>query len=148
METGVQTRARILGRPLHQILVVFPLGLLATSFFFDLAHLLTARRELGIVAWWMIFAGAIGGGAAALVGIIDFLAIPRATRARRIGALHGGGNSVVALLFATSWVLRRDDPGQPEAAAIALSALGVFLIVITGWLGAELADQMEDAQEY
>jgi uncharacterized membrane protein len=146
MKGAVQARARILGIPLHQILIVFPLGLLATSFFFDLAYLLTARAELGIVASWLIFAGVIGGAAAALFGIIDYAAIPRNTRARRIGAIHGGGNLVVALLFAASWLLRRDAPGHPGALEIVLSACGVLLTVITGWLGGELADRMDELE--
>lgn len=140
----MQARARILGHPVHQILIVFPLGLLATSFFFDLAYLATARAELANVAWWMIVAGVIGGVAAAIFGVIDWLAIPRATRARRLGALHGGGNAVVAVLFAVSLLLRREEPGHPQALAILLSGCGVLLSVVTGWLGGELADRMED----
>ena len=145
MKGAVQARARILGHPVHQILIVFPLGLLATSFFFDLGYLLTERMELGVVASWLIFAGVIGGAVAALFGLLDFTGIPRGTRARRVGALHGGGNVVVALLFAASWLLRRDEPGHPEALAITLSGLGVLLIVATAWLGAELAERMEEA---
>ena len=61
-------KARIFGLPVHQILIVFPLGLLATSFFFDLAYLAKGRAELAIVASWLIFAGVIGGGAASLFG--------------------------------------------------------------------------------
>jgi uncharacterized membrane protein len=145
MKGRVQARARILGHPVHQILIVFPLGLLATSFFFDLGYLLTGRMELGVVASWLIFAGVIGGILASLFGLLDFTKIPSGTRARRVGALHGGGNVVVALLFAASWLLRRDEPGHPEALAIALSGLGVLLIVATAWLGSELADRMEEA---
>jgi uncharacterized membrane protein len=145
MKGKVQARARILGHPVHQILIVFPLGLLATSFFFDLGYLLTERGELGVVASWLIFAGVIGGIIASLFGLLDYSGIPRGTRARRVGALHGGGNVVVALLFAASWLLRRDEPGHPEALAIVLSGLGVLLIVATAWLGAELAERMEEA---
>jgi uncharacterized membrane protein len=141
----MQSRATLFGHPIHLILIVFPLGLLATSFFFDLAWLATARAQLALVAWWMIFAGVIGGVAAGLFGLIDWLAIPRGTRARRVGAWHGGGNAVVAVLFATSWLLRRDAPEHPEAMAIVLSGLGVLLSVLTGWLGGELADRMEEA---
>lgn len=137
-------RARILGHPIHQILIVFPLGLLATSFFFDLAWLLRGREELAIVAHWLIFAGVIGGLLASMFGMIDWLAIPRGTRAWRVGAWHGGGNALVALLFAVSWILRRDVPEHPEGIAIALSGAGVLLIVLTGWLGSELADRMEE----
>ncbi|HUR79623.1 MAG TPA: DUF2231 domain-containing protein [Thermoanaerobaculia bacterium] len=128
----------------HRILIVFPLGLLATSFFFDLAWMLHRSDQLALVAWWMIFAGVCGGAAAALFGVIDFLGIPRGTRARRMGALHGGGMGVVAMLYAASWLLRRDAPAAPESIAILLSGLGVLLTVVTGWLGGELADRMEE----
>lgn len=131
-------KARLFGHPIHQILIVFPLGLLATSFFFDLAWLLRGSAELGIVAWWLIFAGVIGGAAASLFGVIDWLAIPRGTRGWRVGAWHGGGNLIVAALFAVSWAIRRDAPATPEGIAIVLSGCGVILTVITGWLGSQI----------
>lgn len=140
----MKARARIFGLPLHQILIVFPLGLLATSFFFDLAWLAKGHEQLAVVAWWMIFAGLIGGAAASLFGLIDWWAIPRATHAWRVGAWHGGGNLVVAALFAVSWLIRRDAPATPELLAISLSGAGVLLTVVTGWLGSQLAERMED----
>jgi uncharacterized membrane protein len=140
----MKAKARIFGIPLHQILIVFPLGLLATSFFFDVAWLTKGRAELAIVASWLIFAGVIGGAAASLFGLIDWLAIPRETHAWRVGAWHGGGNLIVAVLFAVSWLIRRDAPAQPEGIAIALSGCGVLLTVLTGWLGSQLAERMED----
>lgn len=140
----MQPRARIFGHPIHQILIVFPLGLLATSFFFDLAWLARGNAQLAIVSWWMIFAGVVGGAAAAIFGVIDWLAIPRGTRARRVGAWHGGVFLFVAALFAASWLLRRDAPAHPEGAALLLSAVGVLLTVVTGWLGGELAERMEE----
>lgn len=140
----MKAKARIFGLPLHQILIVFPLGLLATSFFFDLGYLMKGRAELAVVAWWLIFAGVTGGAAAALFGLIDWFAIPRGTQAWRVGAWHGGGNLIVAALFAVSWMIRRDAPASPEGLAIALSACGVLLTVLTGWLGSQLAERMED----
>ena len=143
----MQARARILGHPIHRVLIVFPLGLLATSFFFDMAWLARGHAQLAIVAWWLILAGVVGGALAAIFGIIDWLAIPSGTRARRVGAMHGGGMGIVALLYAASWMLRRDAPAQPEGVAILLSGVGVLLTVITGWLGGELADRMEEIAE-
>ncbi|MEO8379005.1 MAG: DUF2231 domain-containing protein [Acidobacteriota bacterium] len=140
----MKARARILGHPIHQILIVFPLGLLATSFFFDLAWLARGTEQLAIVAWWLAFAGVVGGVAASLFGTIDWLAIPRGTRARRVGALHGVGMMIVVALYAVSWLLRHDAPGHPETLAIVLSGMGVLLTIITGWLGGELADRMEE----
>jgi uncharacterized membrane protein len=140
----MNAKTRILGHPLHQILIVFPLGLLATSFFFDLGWLAFGKAELAIVAQWLIFAGVIGGLVASIFGIIDWLAIPRRTRAWRVGAWHGVATTVVTFLFAASWIVRRDAPEHPDAIAIALSGMGVLLTVVTGWLGSELADRMEE----
>jgi uncharacterized membrane protein len=137
-------RARIFGQPLHPILVVFPLGLLATSFFFDLAWLATGRAALAVAAGWIMVSGVAGSAIASVVGVFDWMAIPRGSRAWKVGALHGGGNVVVALLFAASWLLRRDAPGHPAAIEIALSASGVLLTVVTGWLGSEVAERLEE----
>src|SRR5690606_1973332 len=75
-------------------------------------------------------------------GLIDWLAIPRNTRARRVGAMHGLGNVVVLALFGVSLLLRWDPPHEPGAAAIALALCGAALAVVTGWLGGELVDRL------
>src|SRR2546421_12212392 len=114
----MEARAKLFGHPIHQMLIVFPLGLLATSFFFDIAWLATKRPGLGIAAFWMIVAGIIGGLVAAVFGLIDWLAIPRGTRAKAIGVWHGGGDVVVGALFAASWWLRRRAVEAPATAAV------------------------------
>jgi uncharacterized membrane protein len=74
--------------------------------------------------------------------LIDWVAIPSGTRAKRIGALHGIGNVVVVLLFAASAWLRWDSPQTPVALALMLSFGGFVLALITGWLGGELVDRL------
>ncbi len=138
----MRAKARLLGHPIHQMLIVFPLGLLATSFLFDLAHLRHGDPEWGNIAYWLIAVGVVSGLVAAVFGLVDFLAIPRGTRARRIGLLHGGGNVVVVGLFVASWLARRSDPGMPGGFAIGLSAAAVLLALVTGWLGGELVDRL------
>jgi uncharacterized membrane protein len=138
----MEARAKLFGHPIHQMLIVFPLGLLATSFFFDIAWLATKRPGLGIAAYWMIVAGIVGGLVAAVFGLIDWLAIPSGTRAKSIGVWHGGGNVVVVALFAASWWLRRGTVEAPPTTAIVLSAVAVGLALITGWLGGELVARL------
>jgi uncharacterized membrane protein len=138
----MQAKARLFGHPIHQMLIVFPLGLLATSLFFDIAHLSSGNPLWATIAYYLIVVGIISGLIAAVFGTIDWLSIPTGTRARRIGRLHGGGNVVVILLFAGSWLLRRDDPGAPETTAVVLSALAVLLALVTAWLGGELVDRL------
>ena len=112
----MKSRARLLGHPVHQMLIVFPLGLLATSLVFDIVHVLGGSATMAEVAYWLVTAGLIGGLLAAPFGFIDWMAIPHGTRARRVGAWHGLGNVVVLAFFAASWWLRRDgDLSQPRS---------------------------------
>lgn len=138
----MKSRAKLLGHPIHPMLIVFPLGLLSTSLIFDLIHLATGEGRWAEIAYWMIAAGIIGGLVAAVFGTIDWLAIPSRTRAWAIGLWHGLGNVVVMLLFIVSWFLRRGEPDDPSAAAIVLSACGIALALVTGWLGGELVDRL------
>ena len=139
----MESKAKIVGHPAHPILIVFPLGLLATSVIFDGVYLLNEQSEMSLVAYWMITAGLISGLVAAIPGLIDWLAIPAHTRAKRIGLLHGAGNVLVLVLFGVSWLLRTDEPGyQPPALALICSGLAFVLAGVTGWLGGELVDRL------
>ena len=130
--------AKILGHPVHPVLIVFPLGLLATAVVFDIVGLFTSSSTWSQVAFYMIAAGVIGGLIAAFFGLVDWMAIASGTRAKRIGSRHGLLNVVVVLLFAGSWWLRLPQPERPTSLALFLSFLGALLSVYTGWLGGEL----------
>lgn len=138
----MESRAKLLGHSVHQMLIVFPLGLLATAVIFDVVYLITGRLAWTEASYHMIPAGIIGGLIAAVFGLLDWLKVPAGTRAYRIGAWHGGGNVVVVLLFAISWWLRRSAPATPAAGALLFSFLGVLLALATGWLGGELVDRL------
>jgi uncharacterized membrane protein len=138
----MEARAKLFGHPIHQMLIVFPLGVLGMSLFFDLIGLTTNRPALLQASFYMIAAGIITGMLAAVFGLIDFLGIPAATRAKRIGLLHGCGNVVVVLLFAVTWWLRRPAPSTPGTLPIVISAVAVGLALVTGWLGGELVDRL------
>src|SRR5438270_11818791 len=138
----MESKAKLLGHPIHQMLIVFPLGLLATAVIFDLLTIWSANSRWSEAAFYMIGAGIIGGLVAAVFGLIDWLAIPSGTRAKAVGTWHGLGNVVVVLLFAASWMLRYNSPPNPESLALTCSFLGVCLALVTGWLGGELVDRL------
>ena len=138
----MESKVKLLGHPVHQMLVVFPLGLLGTSVVFDIIHLTTASAFAALVAHALIVAGVIAGLLAAPFGTIDWLAIPQGTRAKAIGALHGGGNVLVLLLFACSWWLRQASPDNPPNVAWVVSFCGAALALVTAWLGGELVDRL------
>ena len=94
------------------------------------------------VAYWTMAAGIVGALVAAPFGTIDWLAIPAATRAKRIGALHGGGNLLVTLLFVGSWLERDNSVSAPSGLALFLSFAGAALSLLTAWLGGELVARL------
>jgi uncharacterized membrane protein len=138
----MESKVKFAGHPVHPMLIVFPLGLLATAVIFDIIYLVSDNSQWTVVAYYMVGAGIIGGLAAAVFGWLDWIAIPSGTRARRIGLWHGAGNVVVLALFILSWVLRRGNPEIPPTGAIVAGLAGVVIALATAWLGGELVDRL------
>jgi uncharacterized membrane protein len=138
----MESKVKFAGHPVHPMLIVFPLGLLATAVIFDIIYLISSNSRWTLVAYYMIGAGIIGGLAAAAFGWLDWIAIPKGTRAKRIGLWHGVGNVVVIALFILSWVLRRESPEMPPTGAIVAGLTAVVIALVTAWLGGELVDRL------
>src|SRR5918997_2962779 len=141
----MESRAKILGHPIHQMLIPFPFGLLSTAVIFDIIYLAWGNPTMVTVSYWMIVAGIIGGLVAAPFGFIDYLAIPSGTRAKSVGLLHGAGNVFVLVLFALSLWMRYNAPTaahRPTTAALASAFVAFLLAGVTGWLGGELVDRL------
>lgn len=137
---------KLLGHPIHPILVVFPLGLLLTAVGFDLAYGLAQNPQFSFAAFCVLAVGVVTGLLAEIFGLWDWLYIKKRTRARRVGAWHGIGNFFVVLLFAYSLYLRQQVPGFiPTGSALMFSYIGAALLLVTAWLGGELVYRMGEA---
>ena len=139
-------RVRIFGHTLHAMLVVFPLGLLATSLVWDVVFLATGNLMWAQTGFWTIVAGLAGALLAAIPGFIDWLSIPRHTRAWRIGVYHLILNLIVVVLFAISAGLRLANAyggyTAPDVADMIPGWVALGLVVVSGWLGAELVERL------
>ena len=138
----MEARAKLLGHPIHQMLIVLPLGLLSGVVIFDVVHLLTDDRQWVTVSYWLIPAGLATGVLAAVFGAADWMKIPAGTRAKGVGARHAIGNVMVLLLFFLSWILRGSALDEPGALALLLAFAGGGLSAVTGWLGGELVSRL------
>ncbi|GHF40648.1 DUF2231 domain-containing protein [Streptomyces morookaense] len=84
----------------------------------------------------------IGALAAALVGFLDLRAVPTGTRAFRVGLAHMSLNLVVTLAYAGDFLWRRAAQPAHEAVPagmLALSAVALALLGISGYLGGKLS---------
>ncbi|SDO70357.1 DUF2231 domain-containing protein [Lentzea jiangxiensis] len=140
----MRSRVRAAGHAVHPILIVFPLGLLTTAVGFDVLHLLTDRASFAFTAAHLIAAGVLLGLVTSATGWLDwFLVVPRGTRARRVGLLHGLVNAGVLLVFAISWLLRlAETDWTPTWPAIIAGWAGLLGGGLGGWLGGELVERL------
>ena len=139
----MEARAKLLGHPIHQMLIPIPLGLFTVAVLIDIASLFADVGVLIQVSFWNIAIGLIGAVIAAVFGALDWTRIPSGTRAKSVGTLHGVGNLVVAGLFAVVVILRANEPAQAlTSVALALEIAAFILLGVTGWLGGELVDRL------
>jgi uncharacterized membrane protein len=132
----MSTPASVAGHPLHPILIPLPIGLWVFSLVADLVFLTgwggTPWKE---VAWYTMGAGIVGALLAAVPGLIDFFSITD-RRAGQVALRHLICVGIALVLFVVSFVLRFRDP--MGAGPVVVSAIGVVVLGIGGWLGGEL----------
>ena len=138
----MRSRVTIAGHPVHPMLIPFPLALWTTSFVVDLLFYFFRHPTLLIISKFMIAAGCIGALAAAIPGIVDWLAIKNGD-VKKVANWHARLNITALVVFAASLFLRLGSyselVGRKLTIPFLLSLVGVILIAISGWLGGELA---------
>jgi uncharacterized membrane protein len=139
----MESRAKLLGHPVHPMLIVLPLGLFIGAVVFDGIALWRGSTTLFAVGYWNIAGGLIGGLLAAVFGLIDWLAIPDGTRAKRIGLLHALSNVVAMVCFAVVWWMRFNGATLASTSGLfTVELIGLLLGATGGWLGGELVDRL------
>ncbi len=141
----MKARVLVARHALHPMLIVFPLGLLATSLVWDICRLSTGNPTWGVIGFWTIVAGVVGGLLAAVPGFIDWLAIPNNTRAKSIGVYHMVLNLAVVALFVLSLALRATTTGGygvAGAGRMFWGWLGLAISGVSAWLGGELIEKL------
>jgi uncharacterized membrane protein len=131
------------GHPFHPLLVTLPIGAFTSSLIFDI---LTHTRAHGLPylvdgAYWLINIGLFAAAAAAVFGLLDFLTIPRGTRAFATALKHVVLNAVMVVLFAIDFAWRAGDHLDHDKTPwgqLALSAVSVAFLVAAAWFGGKL----------
>jgi uncharacterized membrane protein len=137
----MKSRASIAGHPVHPMLIPFPLALWVTSFVVDVLFYFLRHPTLLVISKFMLAAGCLGAVAAAIPGIIDWLAIKNG-EVKKAANWHARLNIIALIVFAISFFLRlgtySEFVGRKLTIPFVLSLVGVVLITISGWLGGEL----------
>jgi uncharacterized membrane protein len=129
------------GRPLHPMLVHFPVALYPTSLVFDvLSHLSDDGNPFVVGAFSLIVIALVVSALAVAAGFADFLLIENGTRTWRVAVLHMSVQLVTSGLFLANAVLRgRDlDVTATPTGPIVLSVIGLLTLTVGSALGGEL----------
>jgi len=137
----MRASANIGGHPIHPMLIPLPIGLWVFSFIADLIFLWRGNPVWEQIAFYTLAGGIVGALLAAVFGLIDLLGV-KDNQAFRTGLLHAGCVVVSLIIFVASFYLRTTSGSQTIGAGsklpVVLSAIGVVVLAIAGWLGGEL----------
>jgi hypothetical protein len=138
----MESKFKILGHGAHPILIVFPLGLLATAAIFDIIYLLTQQSQIANAAYWMIAAGVVGGIVAAVPGFVDWWAIPAGTRAKRVGLFTASATTWCSSSSASVGGSGATRPPRAGDRRLILSMLGRGAVAVHGLARRELVERL------
>jgi uncharacterized membrane protein len=133
-----RSTASIAGHPLHPMLIPFPIAFFVATFACDVAFWVTGGAGWFTATMWLLGAGLIFAGLAAVAGLTDFLGEAR-IRALGTAWWHAGGN-VLAVAIEIANIFLRDAVGPAVVlpTGIVLSGVVVGILLFTGWMGWEM----------
>jgi uncharacterized membrane protein len=131
------SRASIAKHPIHPMLVPFPIALWIFSLMSDLIYALGWGGLLWHdIAFYTMVGGLVGGLAAAVPGLIDYLSMTEPAT-KKIARNHMILNlGIVAIYIVNLWF--RMTMAPDAALPVVLSVCAVLLLGLSGWLGGEL----------
>ena len=126
-------------RPIHAMLVPFPIVCFTGALLTDIAYWRTAEMMWADFSAWLLTFGLVFGVLAALAGLFDFFT-NRLVRRYSRGWLHMIGNiAVLVLSVLNAFVHSRDAWTSVVPTGLALSAVVVVLMIFTASIGRSLA---------
>src|SRR5579871_5642339 len=135
----MRARAQLRSHPLHPMLVAFPIGLWIASFAFDVAAMAEGDPSLAAAGFYAVIGGCAGAVLAAIAGATDlFGVVPSRSSAKTRGYTHALLNVCALVLFIIVAARRGGAAAMPDGLSLLLSAIGVILILCSGWLGGTL----------
>ncbi|AFZ36886.1 hypothetical protein Sta7437_3380 [Stanieria cyanosphaera PCC 7437] len=136
--SGVTSSVSIAGHPIHPVIVIFPVAFLSGAAGADIGYWLSEDFFWARAAFWLIGIGGLSGILAALIGIFDFVRVPR-VRKRTAGWAHMLINVAALILTFVNFGLRLGNPViNVIPTGIIISLIVATLLAVGGWYGGEL----------
>ncbi len=134
-------RGRMLGHPMHMMLVHFPAALWPFGFVLDLLGAILRQPGLAAAGFYALAGGTVGGAAAAVFGAVDYFRMPSGHPGWTTASWHALLNSIWLMTFGTLAGIRAGQyPGFTYAtpAELAISFAAVIGVLLSNHLGGRL----------
>lgn len=132
-----RSTAKILGHPIHPMLVPFPIVCFIGAFATDIVFLLVGEPVWATASNWLLGLGLGFAALAATAGFIDFFGDPL-VRGHSDAVKHMLANVTAVVLEAVNLVLRLGNPDAIGSTGISISGIVVLILLYSGWKGGEL----------
>jgi uncharacterized membrane protein len=132
------SRVKIAGHPIHPMLIAYPVAFYTAALACYIVYSSNQNPFWFKVAVAANIAGVLMAAFAAIPGFIDWLFIPKDSRAKQTGLFHMLCNVLALVCFAIpAWTecSKWDDTNPSLGLAIPLSVLGFVLTLAAGFLG-------------
>ncbi len=141
-DRGIPSKMSLMKHPIHPMLVDFPIAFLLLALLTDFA-MWRAVEEVDKLFWgrfsgWLIGLGLLAGIAAAVVGAIDFFALPEGN-AKKTGWSHFIIMDIALAVALLNGMLRYISLTGYATFGLILSVVTAVLLTAGGWYGGELS---------
>lgn len=121
------------------MLVSFPIALWVMGFIFNLIGVARDNSGLWAAGFYCVIAGCITAVLAAIAGALDWwTVVPPQSSAKSRGLIHGLLNVLALALFIYVAARQGGATAEPDEITLAVMAMGVIVLGISGWLGGTL----------
>lgn len=132
------SKAKLLGHPIHPMLVAFPITFFTSTLIASIVYLATSDRDWFRLAYFANAAGVVTALIAAVPGFLDWTGIPSHLRAKQVGMVHLTLNLIVVSIFTLNLGMQGaqlTDATPSGWSGFVLSLIGVMLLLVSGYYG-------------
>ena len=133
-----RSTAQIAGHPIHPMLIPFPISFFVGTFVYDLVFWQTANPGWANATPWLLGAGLVMAGLAAVIGLIDVFG-DQQIRQNSTAWWHASANVLAVLVELYNLFIRyQSGSAAIVPTGLTLSLIAVLLLLFSGWKGGDL----------
>jgi uncharacterized membrane protein len=133
---------KILGHPLHMVLIHFPSALFPMDLVCAALCIYTGNAAYADASFFALMGGVIVGWLALITGALDLIAVMNQNpQALKSALIHGGINSVMLLgysFFAYYYYLHPENIHTISTGTLVTKAVLVFILLVGNYIGGNL----------